>query len=65
MEHVRSDKPIRSTLMDLISPLIMLAIGTNIDRQTVDNVLETGLKINKVEDLDIGYVFIIIHAFKE
>lgn len=65
MEHVRSDKPIRSTLMDLISPLILLAIGTNIDRQTVDNVLETGLKINKVEDLDIGYVFIIIHAFKE
>ena len=43
MEQVRSDKPIWSILMDLISPLIMLVIGTNIDRQTEDNALETGI----------------------
>ena len=51
--------------MDLISPLIILAIGINIDRQMGDNVLETGIKINKIEDLDKGNGFRIIHAIKE
>ncbi len=57
MEHVHSDKPLQGTLMDLISPLIMLAIGVHINQQAVDNVLKAGIKINKVEDLDKVKVF--------
>jgi ubiquinone/menaquinone biosynthesis C-methylase UbiE len=65
MEHVRSVKPIQGAVMDLISPLVMLAIGTHINRQTVKNVIKAGIKIINVEDLDKGKVFKIIHAIKE
>jgi len=65
MEHVHSDKPLQGTLIDLISPLIMLAIGAHINWQTVDNVLRAGIKINKIEDLDKGKVYKIIHVTKE
>lgn len=52
LEHVRIDRPVIGTLMDLLAPLFVRFDGANINRRTVENVLAAGLHIERVEDLD-------------
>lgn len=51
LEHVRSDNPILGWLMDLLNPVSLHMIGSNINRRTVENVNTAGLNILQVEDV--------------
>ena len=60
LEHVRVDRPIIGTLMDLLNPLIVSLIGANINRQTVENVRKAGLRIINVENIGGELIKLII-----
>lgn len=49
LEHVRLDR--WGWLMDLVNPLIRAMVGANINRNTVENVKQAGLKIESVENM--------------
>ncbi len=61
MEHVRINRPIIGSLMDVLNPIIVRTMGANINRQTVKNVETAGLKILSVTDLS-GKLVRLIHA---
>jgi ubiquinone/menaquinone biosynthesis C-methylase UbiE len=62
LEHVRIDRPLIGTFMDLVAPLIVRLYGANINRRTVENVRAAGLRIDHVEDLDSMGMFKMIFA---
>ncbi len=62
LEHVRSDKPVVGTLMDILNPALVRMTGANINRRTVENVRRSGLHIERVEDLGMGDIFKLIVA---
>lgn len=45
LEHMRSDQPIMGKMMDMINPLVVGAIGTNINRDTMNIIKEAGLVV--------------------
>lgn len=61
LEHVRIDKPVIGTVMDLLDPLVAAIIGTHINRRTVENVRLAGLHIERVQPLR-GDLIKLIHA---
>ncbi len=61
LEHVRVDKPIVGTLMDILNPLVVRVVGANINRRTVKNVRRAGLEIVSVRNLSDDLVKL-IHA---
>ncbi len=64
LEHVLSASRILASLMNLANPLVVRMMGANINRQTVENVRTSGLKVEKVTDLAAG-IFKLIEARKE
>ncbi|WP_206812644.1 class I SAM-dependent methyltransferase [Paradesulfitobacterium ferrireducens] len=50
LEHVRSDSPLLGKIMDILDPLTVRLIGPHINRRTVENVKNAGLKITSVEN---------------
>ncbi len=62
LEHVRIDRPVIGTLMDVLAPLIVRFNGANINRRTVENVCAAGLQIDRIEDLDDMGMFKLIFA---
>ena len=63
LDHVRSQKPILGTAMDLANPFVVRMMGANINRRTVENVRKAGLQIESVEDLGMGDIFKLILAY--
>ncbi len=61
LEHVRIDKPIIGTLMDILNPFVVRIIGANINRRTVENVKRADLEIVAVRNLS-GELVKLIHA---
>ena len=61
LEHVRVDKPVIGTLMDILNPLVVPLMGANINRRTVENVRMAGLEIVSVEHPG-GALVKMIHA---
>ncbi|SJZ30584.1 class I SAM-dependent methyltransferase [Selenihalanaerobacter shriftii] len=59
LEHVRSENLILGKFMDLINPIPVTLWGANINRRTVDNIKEAGLKIIEVEDVASSLVKLI------
>lgn len=51
LEHVRSENSFLGALMDVLNPVSLYLIGSNINRRTVENVIEAGIQINKVENV--------------
>ena len=51
LEHVRSNNPILGWFMDVVNPISLHVVGSNINRRTVDNILKSGLAIE--QDLNI------------
>ncbi|MCG0275235.1 MAG: class I SAM-dependent methyltransferase [Thermosediminibacteraceae bacterium] len=51
LEHVRSEKPLFGLLMDFLNPLPRFLIGDNINRNTIENILRSGMKIEYSENL--------------
>lgn len=50
LEHVRSANPVIGKIMDIINPLVVNLIGSNINRDTLANIRKAGLEIGSVED---------------
>ena len=53
LEHVRIDKPLIGFIMDIMNPFFLHFIGSNINRRTVENVGNAGLRIEKIEHLGL------------
>ena len=64
LEHVLSADRVLARLMNLVNPVVARLMGPNINRQTVDNVSQSGLIIEHVTDLAAG-IFKLIEARKE
>lgn len=61
LEHVLSANHILAFLMNLVNPIVVSTMGPNINRKTVENVANSGLKLEKVTDLAAG-IFKLIEA---
>jgi ubiquinone/menaquinone biosynthesis C-methylase UbiE len=64
LEHVLSANRVIAWLMNLVNPVIVRLMGPNINRKTIENVANIGLKVEKVTDLAAG-IFMLIEARKE
>lgn len=62
LEHMRSEKPLLGTLMDLANPIVVRMMGANINRQTLDNVQAGNLEIEFLENMGAGDIFKFIKA---
>lgn len=45
LEHMRSEQPVIGRMMDLVNPLVVGVWGANINRDTMSNIKEAGLKV--------------------
>ena len=62
LEHVRIDRPVIGTLMDIVAPLVVRLNGAHINRQTIENVRLAGLHIERVENFESMGMFKLIFA---
>lgn len=62
LEHVRSANPVLGTLMDILDPVTVRLIGPHINRRTVENVQQSRLQLESVEDMGLGGIFKLIVA---
>ncbi|MPM83430.1 Ubiquinone/menaquinone biosynthesis C-methyltransferase UbiE [bioreactor metagenome] len=60
LEHVRSSNPVLGWLMDILNPISLHMIGSNINRRTVENVEAAGIDIRQVQDLTGKIVKLIV-----
>ena len=63
LEHVLSENRVAAWLMNLINPVGFWLIGDNINRETVRDVVDSGLTVEHVTDLAAG-IFKLIEARK-
>jgi ubiquinone/menaquinone biosynthesis C-methylase UbiE len=64
LEHVVSANRVLAWMMNLVNPIVVKVMGPNINRRTVENLANSGLKVEKVTDLAVG-IFKLIEARKE
>lgn len=64
LEHVLSANRILALLMNLVNPLVVRMMGTNVNRRTVENVTKSGLVLEQVLDLGVD-TFKLIEARKK
>ncbi|HWR43456.1 class I SAM-dependent methyltransferase [Sporomusa sp.] len=50
LEHVRSENPLLGWVMDVLNPVALHVIGSNINRETVKNVNAAGLHTYSIEE---------------
>lgn len=60
LEHVRSEHPILGWMMDIMNPLSLYLVGSNINRDTVKNVIDAGIHLEDVQNLRGNIVKLII-----
>lgn len=60
LEHVRSENPFLGWIMDILNPVSLHMIGSNINRRTVKNVQIAGIDIQKEENVSGKIVKLII-----
>jgi phosphatidylethanolamine/phosphatidyl-N-methylethanolamine N-methyltransferase len=65
MEHVRAENEIVGNLMDALNPLTVRMTGANINRETVENVSDSPLQLERVEELGLGGIFKLIIARRQ
>lgn len=51
LEHVRSENPVLGKIMDILNPVTLSIVGSNINRRTVQNVSKAGLNLKDVRKL--------------
>jgi len=64
LEHVLSANRIVAAFMNFMNPVMVRTMGANINRKTVENVISSGLLIEKVTELGAG-IFKLIEARKK
>ena len=57
LEHMRARSELAGRLMDIINPIAVRIQGANINRRTIDNIENAGLRIERVEDLSVQNIF--------
>ncbi len=62
MEHVRSTNKAGGWLMDLLNPIVVRLMGPNINRDTVGNIIQSDLELEKVDDLGAWGIYKTIRA---
>ena len=65
LEHVRSEHPLWGKIMDILNPISLYMVGSNINRRTVDNAKIAGLNIHKITDLSKSKILKLIVASPE
>ena len=60
LEHVKSNKPVLTPLMDIPNPIPLHLYGANINRDTVKNLRKAGFKNISVKDLWLDVLKLII-----
>lgn len=50
LEHVRSNHAFIGMLMDILNPISLHVIGSNINRNTLENIYSAGIKVDTIED---------------
>lgn len=63
LEHVLSANRLLAWIMSLLNPVVVRVMGANINRRTVDNVIKSGLRVERVTNLAAG-IFKLIEARK-
>ncbi|MGE5221884.1 MAG: class I SAM-dependent methyltransferase [Omnitrophica WOR_2 bacterium] len=58
LEHVPSSDPTIRKIVDIINPLVVRMMGSNINRNTIENIQKAGLNIDRDEDLRHGRLMI-------
>jgi ubiquinone/menaquinone biosynthesis C-methylase UbiE len=61
LEHVLSANRLLAFVMKALNPIVASAMGPNINRRTVENVANSGLRVERVTDLAAG-IFKLIEA---
>ncbi|MFZ5986457.1 MAG: class I SAM-dependent methyltransferase [Bacillota bacterium] len=56
LEHVRSKKAFIGALMDLLNPIVVRVVGANINRNTIRNLEDAGIRVEVEKDLMIDIV---------
>ena len=64
LEHVRSENPLWGWLMDVLNPVALRMIGSNINRQTVKNINTAGIKPLIIEEHSGKIIKLIVAAPK-
>jgi len=64
LEHVLSANRVLAWLMNVVNPVVVRVMGPNINRRTVENVVKSGLIVEKVTNLAAG-IFKLIEARKK
>ncbi|WP_425059895.1 2-methoxy-6-polyprenyl-1,4-benzoquinol methylase, mitochondrial [Sporomusa carbonis] len=60
LEHVRSENPFLGWVMDVLNPVALHVIGSNINRETVKNVNEAGIHSYSIEEYSGKIIKLII-----
>lgn len=60
LEHVRSENPILGKIMDILNPISLYLVGANINRRTIENVRQSGLRLESTKNLHTNIIKIII-----
>ncbi|MCW3491592.1 class I SAM-dependent methyltransferase [Dethiobacter alkaliphilus] len=60
LEHVRSDNPLIGKLMDILNPVSLQLVGSNINRRTLENIDLAGITPERIEDYHGKIVKLII-----
>ncbi|MGB3905808.1 MAG: methyltransferase domain-containing protein [Anaerolineae bacterium] len=62
LEHMRARSEGVGRLMDAANPLVVRIMGANINRRTIANIENAGLRVERVEDLSAQGIFKLIVA---
>ena len=62
LEHMRARSEAPGRLMDIANPIVVRAMGPNINRRTLENIGKAGLQIERAEDLSAQGIFKLIIA---
>ena len=50
LEHMRSEHPFMGLLMDILNPISLYVIGSNINRKTMENIEAAGIQVRTMEE---------------
>ena len=50
LEHVRSEHPLMGLVMDIVNPISLYVIGSNINRKTLENIKTAGIQVRSMEE---------------
>ncbi len=60
LEHIRSHHRLMGALMDLFNPVVVRLIGANINRDTLDNIEQAGLRLSTVQTMGMDILKLMI-----